>query len=166
MTEQVSTSLNLGLPETWGHSITRSFTLSAGALLALTGFAKVVSALGDSKFLTVVDPILGVQFGSLTLLVGSAEIAIAGYCFFGSRQSLALTLVAWMSTNFLTYRFGLWWVGWKKPCSCLGNLTDALHISPQVAENIMKVVLAYLLIGSYGLLLSSWKRQRMQVGLC
>jgi len=157
MTEQILTSLSPGLPKSSGHSITRSFCLSAGALLALTGLAKVVSALGDSKFLTVVDPILGVQFGSLTLLVGLAEIAIAAYCFFGRRQTVSLALVAWMSTNFLAYRLGLWWIGWKKPCSCLGNLTDALHISPQLADSIMKVVLAYLLIGSYGLLLWGWR---------
>jgi hypothetical protein len=57
------------------------------------------------------------------------------------------------------YRLGLWWMDWKKPCSCLGNLTDALHISPQTADNITKVLLAYLLIGSYGLLLWQWKQR-------
>jgi len=56
----------------------------------------------------------------------------------------------------VVYRLGLWWMHWHRPCSCLGNLTDALHISPQVADNVMKVLLAYLLIGSYGLLI--WKR--------
>ncbi len=116
--------------------------------------------LGNSKFLTFVDPIMGIKFGQLMLLVGVAEIAIALVCWFGKRQTLALGLVAWMSTNFVVYRLGLWWMGWKKPCSCLGNLTDALHISPQVADNIMKVVLAYLLIGSYGLLLWQWRAGR------
>ena len=62
-------------------------------------------------------------------------------------------------------RFGLWWMGWHKPCNCLGNLTDALHLSPQTADNIMKVVLAYLLIGSYGLLFWGWWR-RKQVNGC
>jgi hypothetical protein len=90
-----------------------------------------------------------------------AEIVIAAICFFSKWQTLALGLVAWMSTNFLVYRLGLWWMNWKKPCSCLGNLTDALHISPQTADNIMKVLLAYLLIGSYGLLIWQWQKRRV-----
>jgi hypothetical protein len=108
----------------------------------------------------VIDPIFGVQFGQLFLVVGPAEIVIALVCFFGKRQTLSLLLVAWLSTGFALYRLGLWWVGWKKPCSCLGNLTDALHISPQVADNIMKVLLAYLIIGSYGFLIWRWRRGR------
>lgn len=131
----------------------RRFFLSAGAVLAATGIAKVWSGLGNSKFLAVVDPIFGITFGKLVLAVGAAEIVIALVCFFSKRQTLALGLVAWMSTNFVVYRLGLWWMDWHRPCSCLGNLTDALHISPQVADNIMKVILAYLLIGSYGLLM-------------
>ena len=134
------------------------FILSAGVVLVITGIAKVLSAFGNSKFLAVVDPTFGVTFGKLMLAVGVAEIVIALVCFFSKRQTLALGLVAWLSTSFVIYRLGLLWMGWKKPCSCLGNLTDALHIPPQVADNIMKVVLAYLLIGSYGLLFWQWKR--------
>jgi len=136
------------------------FALSAGAIMAITGIAKVWSGLGDSKFLTVVDPIVGIKFGHLMLAVGVAEVAIALVCFFSKSQTLALGLVAWMSTNFVVYRLGLWWMDWHRPCNCLGNLTDALHISPQAADNIMKVLLAYLLIGSYGLLFLHWQCNR------
>jgi hypothetical protein len=135
------------------------FLSVSGAILALTGIAKIWSGLGNSKFLTVVDPIIGIKFSTLMLAVGVAEIVIGLVCFFSKRQTLALGLVAWMSTNFLVYRLGLWWMDWKKPCSCLGNLTDSLHISPQTADNIMKVLLAYLLIGSFGLLLWQWQRR-------
>ena len=136
------------------------FSLSAGAILAITGIAKIWSGLGDSKFLAVMDPIIGITFGKLMLAVGVAEIAIALLCFLSKRQTLALGLVAWMSTNLVVYRLGLWWMHWHRPCNCLGNLTDALHLSPQVADNIMKVLLAYLLIGSYGLLIWRWRQQR------
>ena len=135
------------------------FTLGAGVIMAVTGIAKVWSGLGNSKFLAVIDPIFGIKFGQLMLVVGAAEIVIAAICFFSKRQTLALGLVGWISTSFVIYRLGLWWIDWHRPCSCLGNLTDALHISPQTADNIMKVLLAYLLIGSYGLLISQWKKQ-------
>lgn len=141
-------------PKSW---FLKGFVLSAGVTLAVTGIAKVWSGLGNSKFLAVVDPIIGITFGQLMLLVGVAEIAIALVCFFSKRQPLAFGLVAWLSTNFVIYRLGLWWMGWHRPCNCLGNLTDALHISPQTADNISKVVLAYLLIGSYGFLFWKWR---------
>jgi hypothetical protein len=137
----------------------RWFILSAGVILGVTGIAKVWSALGSSKMLAEHDPILGLKFGTLMLVVGVAEIVIAAICFFTKRPTLALGLVAWMSTNFLVYRIGLWWMGWKKPCSCLGNLTDALHISPQTADNVIKVMLAYLILGSCWFLI--WKRTAM-----
>jgi hypothetical protein len=57
----------------------------------------------------------------------------------------------------------MWWMHWKRPCGCLGNLTDALHISPVLADDIMKVVLAYLFISSYGLLgllIRQWMKGR------
>ncbi len=134
------------------------FALSAGVVLSIAGLAKVWTGLGDSQLLVVVDPILGIRFKHLMLLMGVGEIAIALVCFFVQRQTLALGLVAWLSTNFVVYRLGLWWMNWKKPCGCLGNLTDALGISPQAADNIMKVLLAYLLIGSYGLLIWQWRK--------
>jgi Methylamine utilisation protein MauE len=136
------------------------FGLIAGVILIITGIAKIWNGLGNTKILAVVDPIFGVKFGPLMLAVGLVEIGIAVVCFFGKRQTLALLLVAWLSTSFVIYRLGLWWIDWHRPCNCLGNLTDALHLSPQAADNIMKVVLAYLLIGSYGLLLWQWRQRR------
>jgi hypothetical protein len=141
------------------HAIPKWFMLSAGSILAVTGIAKVWSALGSSKVLAVADPITGLKFGHLMLAVGVAETLIALVCFFSKRQTLPLALVAWLTTNFVVYRLGLWWMGWHRPCNCLGNLTDALHISPQVADNIMKGILAYLLVGSYALLFREWRQQ-------
>lgn len=128
------------------------FIGSVSILLGATGIAKIWTAFAHTKVLAEADPITGVSFGHLMLAVGVLELVIASICLFAKSQTLKLGLIAWLATNFVVYRLGLWWIGWKKPCSCLGNLTDALHISPQLADNIMKVILAYLLIGSYGLL--------------
>jgi hypothetical protein len=46
----------------------------------------------------------------------------------------------------------------------LGNLADALHIPPNVADGALKIILLYLLIGSYGNLFRVWK-PRAQVNL-
>ena len=134
------------------------FIVSAGVILAITGIAKVWSGLGNSKLLAVADPILGIQFGHLMLTVGVLEIVIALVCCFSRRQTVALGLVAWLATNILFYRVGLWWMDWHRPCSCLGNLTDALHLSPQTADTAMKIILGYLLVGSYAALFWLWRR--------
>jgi len=139
------------------------FVLSAGSILVITGIAKVWSGLGNSKLLAVLDPVIRIKFGLLMLGVGATETVIALVCFLSKRQTLALGLVAWISTNFVVYRLGLWWTDWHRPCSCMGNLTDALPISPQVADSLMKVVLGYLLVGSYALLFLNWRKAGLGV---
>jgi hypothetical protein len=92
------------------------------------------------------------------------ELVIAVFCLLTTKRQFALMALALLSTNFVVYRLGLWWMGWHQPCGCLGNLTDALRISPTTADHIMKGVLAYLLIGSYGLLWRQWRGGRSARG--
>jgi hypothetical protein len=91
------------------------------------------------------------------LWVGAFEILVARFCLIPRHRALASILVSSLATTILVYRGGLWWINWHKPCSCLGNLTDALHIAPKTADNIMRVVLLYLLVGSYMVLFASRK---------
>jgi hypothetical protein len=42
----------------------------------------------------------------------------------------------------------------------MGNLTDALHISPQVADTAIKIILVYLLLGSYAALFWLWLQRK------
>ena len=143
------------------------FFYSSGSLLLVTAAAKFISVTGDSKVLQQLDPILGLSFRSVFLVVASMEFAIGLICLFGRPNLVQPASVAWLSTTFVFYRTGLWWMGWHRSCSCLGNFTDALQISPQLADNIMKCVLAYLLIGSYGILIWQWRerqKQKVEIG--
>lgn len=158
-TEVAGTSLE---PRKRGTAPAR-FVFSAAAILAVTGVAKLWSGLGHTKILATVDPITGVPFGQLLLAVGVAELLIVGVCLIAKSQTLKLGLIACLATDFVVYRLGLWWIGWKQPCGCMGSLTDALHISPQMADNIMKGILAYLLIGSYGLLIWQWRSSKAKM---
>jgi hypothetical protein len=138
--------------------IARWFLYSAAVVLLLAAAAKFISSTGHGKIVLAIDPLTGFQFHDLFRIVGSIEIAIALACFWSKRTWLSAGLVAWLTTSFLAYRIGLVLVGWHKPCSCLGNLTDALHISPQTADTAMKIILAYLLIGSYASLFWLWRQ--------
>lgn len=126
----------------------------------MTGLAKAISALGPARALDVADPLIGIPFRQLMLVAGLGEVLIAFSCLFTDRWRLSLLAVAWMSTNFLVYRLGLWLIGWHQPCRCLGSLTGMLHMTPQLADNIMKALLAYLLVGSYAIILWDWRRGR------
>jgi cbb3-type cytochrome oxidase subunit 3 len=136
------------------------FVCSAGALLTVTAIAKLVSSAGDARILQNPDPILSISFRHVFWIVGGIELVIATVCFFGKWIEIKAGLIAWLATSFLVYRIGLVWVGYHKPCSCLGNLTDALHIPPQMADTAMKIILAYLLIGSYAILFWLWRLHR------
>jgi hypothetical protein len=136
------------------------FVLFAGAVLAITALAKSFSAIGPARALDAPDPLIGIPFRQLMLVVGLVELFVAFFCLFTEKQRFTLLAVAWLSTNFLVYRLGLWVIGWHHPCGCMGSLTGILHLSDRAADNIMKGVLAYLLIGSYGILFWQWRQRR------
>ncbi len=128
------------------------FIMTAGAVFVATALAKLVSALGDARILDLADPLLGLKTRHLLACVGVVEAVLAGYLFFGRSSWLKLSLTAWMATNFLVYRLAIWWMDAPKPCGCLGTVTDALPVSPRMVDYGMKGILAYLLIGSLGLI--------------
>jgi hypothetical protein len=125
------------------------FVLSCGPILGVTGVAKIISAFGHAKILAISDPIIGIRFSYLMFLMGCIELIIAFICVYTEKNRLAISLTVWLSTSLAGYRFGLWWLDWKRPCACLGTLTDALHFSPQLVDVFMKMILFYLLLGSY-----------------
>jgi Methylamine utilisation protein MauE len=145
-------------------TIVRFFEISAASLLLATAVAKFISSSGNAKILNMPDTILRIHYRYLFILIGLIEVAVAWCCIF-DRSKIGLLGITYLSTNYLIYRLGLLWSGYHKPCSCLGNLTDALHIPPQTADTAMKIILAYFLIGSYGILLHLWwKNRKLAVG--
>ena len=137
----------------------RLFIYSAGTLLVMTSAAKLVSAGGSARILQYMDPIFNISFQHVFVVVGALEFLVALLCFFYQRAEVKAGLLAWLSTSFLLYRLGLVWVGYHRPCSCMGNLTDALHIPPHAADLTMKIILGYLLLGSYATLFWLWRQK-------
>jgi uncharacterized membrane protein len=138
----------------------RPFIYTAGVLLLVTALAKLVSSQGDARILQSYDPILRIKFQQVFWVVGVVELIIAIICFLPVSFGWRTKLVAWLATNFVIYRVGLWLIGYQRPCPCLGNLTDALPISPSTADLALKILLGYLLVGSYALLFWVWRQGR------
>ncbi len=141
-------------------SLRRVFYGSAVVILIVTALAKLISATGKARALALPDPMLMLTNREVLVVAGSIELLLAGYLFFGRKSWLKVPLVAWLATNFLIYRLGLMWMGVHKPCGCLGTITDALAIPPTTVDLLLKIVLAYLLAGSYGLLFLEWWQGR------
>jgi hypothetical protein len=142
--------------------ISRWFLYSTAVVLLLAAVAKFVSSFGHGTILQTRDPLTGFQFQNLFRIVGGIEVAVASVCIFSKRTWLPTGLMAWLATSLLAYRIGLVAIGYHRPCHCLGNLTDALHIPPQTADMAMKIILAYLLIGSYATLFWLWRQRKKQ----
>jgi hypothetical protein len=140
--------------------LTRCFFISTGFLLILTGSAKLLSSFGNARILDVKDSIFALQFRYIFQMVGLVELVIALFCIFSKKINLQSGLVACFATCVLIYRCGLLWVGYNKPCACLGNLTDAVHIPPKIADTAMKIILVYLFIGSYAILFCLWQQRK------
>jgi hypothetical protein len=136
------------------------FVLMSGIILIVFGVAKVLSAFGKASLLGVQDPLVGIPFRDLLIGAGILEVAIGLHCFMTRKPQLAVFIIACFATNLLVYRVCLWSIHWVSPCHCLGNLTDALNITPKTADIIVKAVLAYLLIGSYASLLWFWRQRK------
>jgi len=133
---------------------------SVGALLFVTAAAKFASAGGNARILEDSDPILQLSFRHVFLLAGAIETVVAAICLFARWPLLQAALTAWLATNFAAYRIGLLWIGYQKPCHCLGNLTDAIHITPSAADHFMKGMLVYFMVGGYGILFRLWREKR------
>jgi hypothetical protein len=126
----------------------------------VAAIAKLVSAAGSARALLDVDPILGISFQNIFCIVGTIELFIGLICLLGNDKLCQVSLLACLSTMFLIYRVGLVLIGYQGPCACMGNLTDALHIPAKTADTAMKIILAYLLIGSYATLFWLWRQKR------
>jgi hypothetical protein len=138
----------------------RFFAFSSGVVFMATAMAKLISGIGSARILDNPDPIFYISFRKILWIAGGLELLVALICLFGRQIQLQSWLVACLSTNFALYRIGLWLIGWHTPCSCLGNITDVLHIPPQTADTAMKIILAYLLIGSYASLFWLWRQHQ------
>ena len=141
------------------------YIYSAGLLLLITGVAKLISASGNARILQNLDPIFYMPFRQVILIVGTLELTATAICFFGKQAGFQAGIIGLLATNFIAYRIGLISIGYHKPCHCMGNLTDALHVSPQAADTAMKIILAYLLIGSYAVLFWLWRQRKQALSL-
>jgi len=139
----------------------KTFIYLSGLGLLITGIAKLTTITGDVKLLNELDPIVGLQFWMLLAVAGIVELIVGAQCFLSSNHLRSVLSIFTLSLTFLSYRIGLWFTGWTKPCSCLGDLTQAIGMTEQNADNIAKLMLGFFIIGSVMVLASRHPIQSM-----
>jgi hypothetical protein len=139
------------------------FLHSAAVILFLTGMAKLFSVLGTAAALEEPDALLGLSHRHIFILLGGLELALSAFLLMGRSPQVKLALVAWLATNFLVYRLGLWSMGAPNLCNCLGNLNDYLPVSPRTLNAAAFAALGWLLAGSYTFLIAAWRNRPVEV---
>ena len=83
----------------------------SACLLIVTALAKLYGLTSGERVLQQLDPVFGVKNSVVMLFVSVAELWVV-YLVLSATQSVTkLVALAWISSNFLPYRFGLYMVG-------------------------------------------------------
>ena len=138
----------------------RYFILSSGAILLAAALTRFLIAAGSAQVMSLPEPVLGIPLRYAVLLVGAFELAMAMICLFGRQTGLQLGWLAWLVTNYAVYRIGLVTMGIHQQATCIGSLTDPLHLTRGVMGFIVGLLPLYLLLGSYAAVIWLWLEGR------
>lgn len=128
---------------------TRLFVKSAGFILLTAALSRFLVAVGNSQFLSLPDPALGLPIRYTVLLIGVIELLVALICLFGKGIYLQAGWLVWLATNYVIFLIGLFWMHCHPQVTCIGRLTDPLHLSRGFYGWITAFLPIYLVFGSY-----------------
>lgn len=98
------------------------FLVSVALILGITGLLKITSVLGPADGIPLPDPLFYmIEQRHMLLGVGILEVAVAAFVLLGESRQGRLTAILWLGCLFLAYRFGLFFIGFRGNCLCLGK---------------------------------------------
>jgi len=105
---------------------TQTFLLKmSGVILLITSMLKIITLALEWTYPPTSDPILYFLTGRTTQIVSSVlECGIGLFVLFSRNYFLRAMLVVCLGCVFLTYRCGLYLIGYKGSCACLGRVTS------------------------------------------
>ncbi len=117
--------------------------------LVFSAVGKMVGAAKWTPGLRLTDPL--VTFLTARQILVSASVIELCVVVFLWRQKADIkkgVAVLWLGFVFLAYRLGLWTVGFKGYCHCLGYWSSWLHIPEARVNTIALWMLAFMLSGA------------------
>jgi hypothetical protein len=122
---------------------------SGGGILLAAAAIRFVIAAGESPLMAMPEPMLGIPLRYAVLTVGGLELLIALICLFGRQIAFQVACLAWLSTDFIVYRIGLLLTHSHPQTTCIGSLTDPLHLASGAMGLLVALMPFCLLVGSY-----------------
>ena len=138
----------------------RIFILSAGGILMAAALNRFLIAAGDAQVLPLPDPMLGIPLRYAVIAVGALELAVALICLFGKRAGLQIGWLAWLATNYVVFWIGLLTMHCHPQGTCIGGLTDPLHLYQGTTGYVLEFIPFVLVLGSYAALIWVWTHSR------
>lgn len=125
-------------------------------MLFFMAMVELSGAIGTARILDQPDPLLPLSNRLVFVLVGVLELLLSAYLLMGQYGWAKPGLTAWLATNLLVYRLGVWWAGAPNFGDCVGNFNEWLPVSPRTLHVIVVAALEFLIIGSYTFLILDW----------
>jgi hypothetical protein len=131
------------------------FIYSAGTLLLVSALVALLGNIDGLGHLHPHDPLLILSFPILLWIFCGLSIMVAWFCFLARNLYLQLCLIIWLSATLLTYQIGLLFYG-NTFSAYLLDISAAFAIRPDLINNLLYAVIAYLLSGSLFSLFWHW----------
>jgi hypothetical protein len=138
-----------------GQGFTHRFHIAVMVFLLFTAGLKLGGVLQEARVLAAADPLVPLltvrqmTFGAMLIELGVA------YALWRHRSAVwSSWLVLWLVGLFAVYRLGLWTIGFRGHCSCLGHLFDWLPGFNVWTDRLMLASLVVMAAGSLWVLLA------------
>ena len=132
----------------WPAYFSSAYFGLVAAFLLIAALAKLYSASGDARILSARDPLLPASNREVFVAAGLVELAVAVYLTRCRDIKLKHLTVLWLSCNFIVYRLAISFIGYNKPCPCLGTVSERLPLSPHVIDRLLWAMVAIMFMGS------------------
>jgi len=104
--------------------LARFCELLAAAILCITGLLKFISAFKGAPVNNVLNPVLGVNEGTILWVVALVELYTARMLVFGKDPLYRCIIFTLVILSFFVYRVSLYISMYAGPCKCLGTALD------------------------------------------
>ena len=113
--------------------IERAFVWIAWLVLLAVGILKILDSNGTISLLDLPDPVFNIKQRFVLLGTGYAEVIVCCAILFVREDVVRVSLLVWVSTMFMLYRFGRYLLGSTEACSCAGHTIG--QMVPKVGQH-------------------------------
>jgi hypothetical protein len=138
--------------------------LLLASIFFITGFLKLISALGSQPILQSPEVFSGVPTRGLLIIIGLIEIVIVIACLKVPSKPLVGLLVLWFVSCAVAYRSALAILAPEKPCPCLGNVSAWTGMSEYALSRLSIAFLIVMGLCALSLVLGGVQHRKALIG--